>query len=92
MAKQNYKQQYQPQEPQLTQEQMIMAQNAIKNAVDIKCGCGSDIFTQGIKLKRISKLLTGDSQDTIIPISVAYCYKCSKELLLDNDSGESIIS
>lgn len=69
----------------LSQEQMIMIAGAIKNAKDISCGeCGGKIFNQGTKLKEVSKLLTGEAQDTIYPIPALFCIRCFKELILDN--------
>lgn len=54
----------------ITKEQMAMVQNAMKNAKDILCKCGCDIFTQGIKLKKISKLLMGADEDILVPIQI----------------------
>lgn len=69
-----------------TPEQMAMAQNAMKNAKDIFCKCGGGIFTQSLKLKRVSKLLIGADEDAIVPIPVLTCILCKSEI---NTSEES---
>ena len=67
-------------EPKLTQEQMIMFAGALKNAKNIKCECGGEIFNQGARIKVLSRLLIGSDEDKPISIPTAYCIKCLKEL------------
>ncbi|NPV12799.1 MAG: hypothetical protein HPY57_13520 [Ignavibacteria bacterium] len=49
----------------------------MKNATEIKCeSCGHDTFEEVIKLRKISKLITGSSKDTLIPMPMFACKKC----------------
>lgn len=69
----------------LSTEQQIMLTGAIKNATDVVCSCGSLIFNQATKLKKLSKLLIGAEDDQLVPIPALYCIKCLKELNLDEE-------
>ncbi len=43
------------------------------------CGCGGDIFSSGIKFKKISSLITKSGQEEISVENALYCVKCQKE-------------
>lgn len=75
--------------PQPSPEQLLAAANAIKNARDIVCSCGCNIFTEGMKVKQLSKLVTGEANDRIIPIPTAFCIKCHKELNVEEEKVET---
>lgn len=66
----------------LTNEQYQMAEKMLLNAVDIKCECGSYLFAQSVRLKRVSKIITGGNEDLHIPVPSFYCIKCLKEVTL----------
>jgi len=58
-----------------------MDQNQIKTALEnsspIACeSCNNDTFVEANYLRRISKILTGASEDTIVPIPTMACTKC----------------
>lgn len=77
----------------LTSEQLSMAANAIKSAKDVVCNCGGTIFSEGVKLKKVSRLLTGEDSDKFLPLPSLYCVKCFKELSLEEEkSGSSILT
>tara|TARA_B100000029_G_C17489497_1_gene928569 strand:- start:125 stop:415 length:291 start_codon:yes stop_codon:yes gene_type:complete len=38
--------------------------------------CGYDVFLPGVKLRTISRLITGTAQDVMIPIDVYLCGEC----------------
>ena len=38
--------------------------------------CGNNVFIEGMLLRKASRLLTGTSQDALIPITVFACNKC----------------
>ena len=38
--------------------------------------CGHDIFTQALKMRKISALLSPTGQETMIPMQVFTCAKC----------------
>ena len=57
----------------------------LSNTTPIVCEeCGHDIFLPAIKIRKVSKLLTGAAKDAILPIDVMVCGHCGavcKELL-----------
>lgn len=73
---------------QLTQQQMMVMAQALKTAIDVTCECGCMVFNEGFKLKQLSKLITGESQNRILPIPVAYCVKCHKEYIPEEQREE----
>jgi DNA-directed RNA polymerase subunit RPC12/RpoP len=49
----------------------------IKKTTGVVCDeCGHDVFNQGILLRKVSRFLSGDAQDGIMPIGTFYCAKC----------------
>jgi uncharacterized Zn finger protein len=38
--------------------------------------CGHDVFQEGMMLRKVSKFLTGNPQDGLVPIPVFMCTKC----------------
>jgi DNA-directed RNA polymerase subunit RPC12/RpoP len=45
----------------------------------VQCShCGYDVFVDGAKFRRISKLITGTPQDVIVPIEVLLCGNCGE--------------
>ena len=38
--------------------------------------CGSQVFQEGVLLRKASRLLTGTAQDALIPIQVFACMAC----------------
>jgi len=38
--------------------------------------CGSQVFQEGVLLRKASRLLTGTAQDALIPIQVFACMSC----------------
>ena len=52
-------------------------QISLQNTKAIKCDiCGGEIFEQGVMLREVSALLTGDGRPGVIPIPVFVCSKC----------------
>jgi hypothetical protein len=64
----------------LSQEQVKLMAQALMNAESVQCKCGNSTFIEGFKLKKMSRLLTGDTQDRILPIPSVICSKCHEEL------------
>ena len=62
---------------------------AIESAENIKCNCGCTTFTQGMELKKLSKLVSPTGQEEIITLPVFICSKCGKILRLDRDENET---
>jgi uncharacterized Zn finger protein len=49
----------------------------IKQTTAIKCeSCENETFSEVVYLRKASKLLTGSSQDSIVPIPTFQCSKC----------------
>jgi uncharacterized Zn finger protein len=38
--------------------------------------CGHEVFQEGMMLRKVSKFLTGNAQDGLVPIPVFQCTKC----------------
>jgi hypothetical protein len=52
----------------------------LSQTTEIICKCGGNIFTEGLILRKASKILMATSQDAIVPIPIMYCTKCNKVL------------
>jgi|TARA_R110000868_G_scaffold107117_1_gene293123 uncharacterized Zn finger protein len=49
----------------------------LRECPTIKCeSCGSIYFREVIYLKKVSKLMTGDSEDTTVPFPIYKCDDC----------------
>lgn len=70
-----------PTQPQVTLDMM-------KNASELKCEkCENDTFTEVLKLRKIDKSVTGQPKDTLVPVPMFACTKCShinKEFDIEN--------
>ena len=40
--------------------------------------CGSETFTEGLFLRKVSRILTGEAQDTYHPVPTFLCAECGK--------------
>jgi len=50
---------------------------ALKDTTTITCEeCGHEVFQEGVLLRKISRFVTGTSQDALMPIPVFSCSKC----------------
>jgi hypothetical protein len=52
----------------------------LNDARDMNCECGNNAFMPGFRFKKMSKLITGQAQDAIIPIEMYLCTQCGKAL------------
>ena len=51
----------------------------LSSSTPLTCpNCGDDTFLPAIKMRKISKLLTGTPQDMILPIDVFLCANCGE--------------
>jgi len=70
-----------PNQPQVTLEMM-------KNATELKCEeCENTTFEEVVKLRKLSKIITGQPKDTLVPIPMFACKKCghiNKEFDIDD--------
>lgn len=54
-----------------------MNPDILKNAKEIICEeCQNDTFEEVLKLKKLSKLYTGEQKDSLIPLPVFACKSC----------------
>lgn len=51
----------------------------VDKTTEVVCeNCGSNTFTEGMFLRKASKFLTGQPQDSIIPVPTFICAQCGK--------------
>jgi len=60
--------------------QGVKINNLYADSTAITCECGSELFTECIRVRRLSRLLTGEPEDRIFPLPVVVCKSCGKEL------------
>jgi DNA-directed RNA polymerase subunit RPC12/RpoP len=53
---------------------------SLKDGRDVACECGNRIFMPGFRFKKFSRLLTGQPNDSILPIELFLCTSCGKPL------------
>ncbi len=60
----------------MSQQQMNL-NISLDKTKEVTCEkCGNNVFIEGMLLRKASRLLTGTSQDALIPITVFACSKC----------------
>jgi hypothetical protein len=52
----------------------------LNDARDMECECGNKTFMPAFRFKKMSKLITGQAQDAIIPIELYLCTQCGESL------------
>ena len=52
----------------------------LKDTRDVVCECGNIIFMPGYRFRKVSRLLTGEAKDAVIPIELFLCTNCGKPL------------
>ena len=65
----------------------------LNDARDMSCECGGNIFLPAYRFKKISRLLTGQPKDSVMPIELYVCSSCGTPLneLLPQELQESKI-
>lgn len=66
----------------------------LNDARDMVCGCGGKIFLPAYRFKKISRLLTGQPKDSVMPIEVYVCASCGTPIqeLLPQELQETKIT
>ena len=65
--------------PQKASEQTTQPKIDLAKSNPVVCAhCGYDIFVDGSKFRKLSKLITGTPQDVIVPIEVMMCGNCGE--------------
>lgn len=63
---------FQSQEMQRPQQRL-----SVKDTSEVVCDiCKGNIFSEGMFLRKVSALLTGQPKDSYLPIATFYCVKC----------------
>jgi uncharacterized Zn finger protein len=61
----------------MSKQQEINMNVALKDTTPIACEeCGNEVFQEGVLLRKVSRFVTGTSQDALMPIPVFACAKC----------------
>ncbi len=47
-------------------------------STEIKCECGSDLFREAFRFRKVSKILTASDKDTLVPLPAVVCLSCGK--------------
>ena len=63
------------------QQQQLSMNVDIKNSTAIKSPDGNQVFQEGVILRKVSRFITGTSEDGIIPIPVFFDVKRGKVLV-----------
>ena len=63
------------------QQQQLSMNVDIKNSTAIKSPDGNQVFQEGVILRKVSRFITGTSEDGIIPIPVFFDVKSGKVLV-----------
>ena len=50
----------------------------LTDAREMLCECGNDTFMDGVRFRKVSRLLTGQPMDSVLPIQVFLCTKCGE--------------
>ena len=65
----------------MSEQQQLNINVDIKNSTAIKSPEGNQVFQEGVILRKISKFITGTSEDGIIPIPVFFDVMTGKVLV-----------
>jgi uncharacterized Zn finger protein len=58
-------------------DEIIKPRIDLKQQETVKCGdCGSKFFKEVVMIKKVPKLLTGSSEDTLVPFPTYMCNSC----------------
>jgi hypothetical protein len=63
------------------QQQQLNMNVDIKNTTAITSPDGNQVFSEGVILRKVSRFVTGTSEDGVIPIPVFYDVKTGKVLV-----------
>ena len=78
----------------MEQGQQLPTNFNLNDVRDMDCECGGKIFLPAYRFKKISRLLTGQSKDSVMPIELYVCASCGKALneLLPQELQETKIT
>lgn len=78
---------------QQTGGQQLPPDFKLTDAREMLCECGNNTFMDGVRFRKVSRLLTGNSIDSVIPVQVFLCTSCGKAFneMLPSELQESKI-
>lgn len=60
-----------------SQQKPVQLKVSLDKTLPIVCeSCGGQAFQEALMLRKVSKFLTGDAQDGVLPIQTFVCTKC----------------
>ena len=60
-----------------TEQQRPQQRLSVKDTSEVVCdNCKGTIFSEGMFLRKVSALITGQPKDSYLPIATFYCVKC----------------
>lgn len=60
-----------------TEQQRPQQRLSVKDTSEVVCdNCKGTTFSEGMFLRKVSALLTGQPKDSYLPIATFYCVKC----------------
>ena len=62
------------------QQSQLPANFKLTDAREMLCECGNNTFMDGMRFRKVSRLLTGAPMDSVIPIQIFLCTKCGEAL------------
>jgi hypothetical protein len=65
----------------MSKQQQLSMNVDIKNTTAITSPDGNQVFSEGVILRKVSRFVTGTSEDGVIPIPVFYDVKTGKVLV-----------
>jgi predicted nucleic-acid-binding Zn-ribbon protein len=61
----------------MQQQKQVQLKVSLDKTTPITCEeCGNQAFQEALMLRKVSKFLTGDAQDGVLPIATFVCTKC----------------
>lgn len=61
----------------MQQQKPVQLKVSLDKTTPVTCDtCGSQAFQEALMLRKVSKFLTGDAQDGVLPIATFVCAKC----------------
>lgn len=61
----------------MQQQKPVQLKVSLDKTLPILCEeCGSQAFQEALMLRKVSKFLTGDAQDGVLPVATFVCAKC----------------
>ena len=61
----------------MSQQKQMQVKIPLDKTTGVTCEeCGANAFQEALMLRKVSRFLTGDAQDGVMPIAIFACVKC----------------